>query len=199
MASVANIDLFVEDEAHEAFIGALVRRLRREAQVQAEVHVRWATGGHGHVLSQLGLFQKAIEKFPGMFSLPHILVVATDANCQRYAKRKREIMAILTPSFAPRTVIACPDPHVERWYIADPPSFKEVVGVAPRSHRRTCQRDLYKHILVEAIRKAGHVPTLGGIEFAQDLVEHMDLARAGRAEQSLDKFVSDLRQRVRSL
>lgn len=60
-------------------------------------------------------------------------------------------------------------------------------------------RDYYKDALAKVVRKAGHPATLGGIEFAQELVERMDLYRAGRNERSLKAFVDDLRGRLRTL
>lgn len=95
--------------------------------------------------------------------------------------------------------MACPDPHVERWYLADPESFKEVVGHQPTIGKKKCVRDYYKNALANAVRKAGHPATLGGIEFAQELVERMDLYRAGKNERSLKAFVDDLRGRLRTL
>jgi hypothetical protein len=95
--------------------------------------------------------------------------------------------------------VACPDPHIERWYLADPESFKDVVGHRPTIARKKCARDYYKDALAKVVRKAGYPATLGGIEFAQELVERMDLYRAGRNERSLKAFVDDLRGRLRTL
>ena len=37
----------------------------------------------------------------------------------------------MEPDFYGLLVAACPDPHIERWFLADPPSFHEVVGHWP--------------------------------------------------------------------
>ena len=51
--------------------------------------------------------------------------------------------------------------------------------------------------LTEAIRKGNQPATLGGIEFAAELVDAMNLYRAGRSDSSLRAFVDDLRRRLR--
>jgi hypothetical protein len=48
--------------------------------------------------------------------------------------------------------------------------------------------------LAEAVRKGGNPATLGGIEFASDLVESIDLFRAGKNEPSLRHFIDDIRK-----
>ena len=44
---------------------------------------------------------------------------------------------------------------------------------------------------------AGVVPSLGGIEFADDILAAMDLERAAKADPSLRRFLDDLRQALR--
>ena len=55
-----------------------------------------------------------------------------------------------------------------------------------------CDRDRYKQLLIEAIRGTGHLPTLGGIEYAKDILIHMDIHRAARADKSFQRFVEEL-------
>ena len=50
---------------------------------------------------------------------------------------------------------------------------------------------------MKAVREAGHPPTLGGLEFAQELVGAMDLYRASKNDHSLGAFVNDLRGKLR--
>jgi hypothetical protein len=190
------LDLFVEDRAHEMFVGAMIHRLAADCGKEVMLQVRSARGGHGRVLSELGLYQQSAEK--GLLAVPDALVVAIDANCQELHAARKRIREELTNGFRNMTAIACPDPHVERWYVADPSSFKQVVGAAPKCTKKKCQRNYYKNILVRAVAAAGHVPTLGGIEFAEDLVKAMDLDRAAGAERSLKAFLEDMRSRLRS-
>jgi len=197
MARAMIVDLFVEDQAHEQFVSAVVRRLAKDNNVPVEMHARCARGGHGRVISELGLYQRGTEQGLGLLARPDILVVAIDANCKRLPAARREILGSLQESFKPLTAIACPDPHVERWYVADPASFKTVVGVAPRCARRKCERRYYKKMLSEAVTQAGHVSTLGGIEFAAELVEAMDLDRAAQSDRSLKDFLDDIKPRLK--
>ena len=48
-----------------------------------------------------------------------------------------------------------------------------------------------------AIAQGGHPATLGGVEFAPELVEAMDLYRAGRNDSSLKAFIDDFRAKLR--
>lgn len=188
------MDLLAEDAAHEKFLRPLIRRLARDAEVNVDVRVRAARGGHPRVIQEFGLHQRAIAR--GVTGRPDLLVVAIDSNCVAYARARRKIERGILQEFRGVTVIACPDPHVERWYLADPASFAEVVGRQPRLGKRKCDRDRYKRILTEAVTAAGHPVLLGGIEFAEDLVESMDLYRAGKNEKSLKRFIDDLRARL---
>ncbi|MCX5682481.1 MAG: hypothetical protein NT049_02195 [Planctomycetota bacterium] len=186
----------MEDQAHELFIGAMVHRLAADCGKEIVVRVRSARGGHGRVLSELSLYQQSVEK--GLLPVPDTLVVAIDANCQGLNAARKQIRDWLTTRFRDLTAIACPDPHVERWYVADPASFKQIVGAAPRCAKKKCQRNYYKNILARTVVEAGQVPTLGGIEFAGDLVKAMDLDRASDAERSLKAFLDDMRLRLKN-
>ncbi len=195
MSSRLLVDLFVEDRAHEALLGPLVRRIAREEAVDLEIRVRSARGGHARALQEFSVYQRLVHQ--GATESPDLLVVAIDGNCTTYAGRKKEIQGATQPAFRDRLIVACPDPHVERWFLADPDSFHQVVGHRPAVGRKKCVRDHYKQLLAKTIRAAGHPPTLGGIEFATELVAAMDLYRGGKADRSLKAFVDDLRGRLR--
>ena len=198
MSRPLTIDLFVEDRAHEAFIGALVRRVVQEEEIKARVRVRSARGGHGHALYELRTYLRMVEK--GVLENPPELVVAAiDGNCSTPVKKKAEIEDAAQGRVGEWLVAACPDPHIERWFLADPDSFHEIVGHRPRVGRKKCERNHYKRLLSDSIRRGGHPSTLGGIEFAVELVDGMDLFRAGKADSSLRGFVDDLRAKLRGL
>jgi len=55
-----------------------------------------------------------------------------------------------------RSLVACPDLHVERWY-ADPQSFETVVGSLPDVSGRKCARDHYERVLADAIAQGGQL------------------------------------------
>jgi hypothetical protein len=199
MSSPLSADLFVEDRAHEAFVRALLERLAREARRGITIRVRSARGGHGRVLSELGLYRKAVERRIGGMTVPDLLVVAIDANCQRLGPARKAIARALAGASSQAAVIACPDPHVERWYLADPDSLVQVVGSRPRVPRGKCDRDYYKQLLARSVEGGGSVSTLGGIEYAVEIVAAMDLYRARRRERSLRLFLDEVEAALRCL
>jgi hypothetical protein len=193
----ARIDLFVEDRGHEEFVKAVIARIAAEEVIPISVHVRTARGGHGRVLSELQLYQKMAVK--GLVPAADLMLVAIDANCKRFHQARKEIHEALIDPLEKKWVIACPDPHVERWYMADPDSFELVVGARPKLVRRKCKRDYYKTVLSKTIREAGHIPMLGGIEFARELVDKMDLYRAGKNDNALNSFIAEARSAFREI
>ena len=191
------IDLFVEDSAHAEFLKPMLNRVADEEGVEVRTRVISARGGHGRAIKEFEYYQHTkdkLEREPG-----DLVVVAIDGNCSTFAKVREEILKSTTPALIDQLVVACPDPHVERWYLADPKSFEVVVGYRPRITPDKCERDHYKHLLSEAIRKAGHPAPLGGIEFAPELVEEMDLYKAGKSNSSLKAFLDDLRAKLKTV
>lgn len=191
------VDLFVEDRAHEEFIKPMINRLAREEHTAVSIQVRSARGGHGRATEELSLYQRTVKV--GGVTAPDVLVVAIDGNCNRPTVAKSGLEKQIDEQFKDRTVIACPDPHIERWYLADPDSFATIVGSRPKLGRKKCERGRYKAILSQAVADAGHPATLGGIEFARELVQAMDLFRAGKTERTLKDFVQDVRNVLRRL
>jgi len=59
--------------------------------------------------------------------------------------------------------------------------------------------DEWKWELEAALERAGEIVTAGGAEFAEDIVEVMDLYRAGRVERSLRSFADELRAALKLL
>ncbi len=198
MSSPLSVDIFVEDRAHEAFLVAMLGRIATEEKVEVLPRVRSGRGGHGRALRELKLYQDLVAKGTAGTTHPDLLIAGIDGNCSTFAKAKRDIQGATRAPFSHRLVVASPDPHVERWYVADPDSFQTVVGRRPSVGRKKCARDHYKRLLAKAVQQAGHPPTLGGIEFATELVASMDLYRAGRSDRSLKAFVDDLRGKLRS-
>jgi hypothetical protein len=191
MSETLLVDLFGEDRGHEALLVPLVERIARELGRDIHVRVRSAHGGRGKEIAEFERYQRAMGAGLGG-DPPGILVVAIDANCKASAERRDEIIGAVDIEFRDRLVPACPDPHIERWYLADVQAFHEVVGVTPSVPRGKCERGFYKRILADAVREAGHPPMLGGIEFAGDLARAMHLFRAGRADSSLKHFLDRL-------
>lgn len=195
MSDALTLDIFAEDRAHEAFLKPLIVRLARELGRDVTVRVRSARGGHGKAIAELRTYQHSIVQGIGG-GVPDILVAAIDANCAAFASKRNEIDGALLPEFEHTCVRACPDPHIERWYLADLQSFHEIVGMTPKVPASKCGRDFYKEILSRAVIDAGHPATLGGVEFAAELAEAMDLYRAGECESSLKHFVDELQGKL---
>jgi len=128
--------------------------------------------------------------------------VATDANCQGYGRRRREVEqeAVRFEQAHPdRLIVAIPDPHVERWMLVDSRAFKAVLGRGCDAPDSKCERQRYKQALLQAMQAAGIVPPLGGMEYAGDIVQHLDLERIGSLDESLGQTVAALRNRLKNL
>ncbi len=197
MAEPSNIDLFSEDDGHAALLRHLLLRIASEEKKEVRLQFRWSQGGHGRAIAEFENYQRFIEK--AVLSLPALIVVAIDANCASYYQARKEIEGKVSAKFKDRTLIACPEPHIERWYMADPPSFHGVVGSEPKLEKAKCDRSRYKDILSRAVRDGGNPPLLGGIEFAEEIVAAMDFFRAGKAERSLKDFLDQARARLKAL
>lgn len=182
--------LFVEDYAHKAFLDALLQRMAAEYGVDIRMDWRNARRGHGAVVNELKQFLRDLKR--EQERLPDLLVVATDANCKGLVERLRQITEVTGKVDVP-TVCAVPDPHIERWLLVDSTAFKSVFGRGCDAPDRKCERARYKKMLIDAIRASGVTPSLGGIEFADDIVAAMDLTRAAAADASLSRLIEDLR------
>lgn len=191
------VEFFVEDDAHRQLLVPLVERVAREEDLALRCLVRNARGGHAGAMGSFKRYQLLREKGVGGTAVPAILVVAIDGNCSSFTETSRNIRHATRDPFVHMLVTACPDPHIERWYLADPQSFQAVVGTRPRVGPSKCVRGHYKQMLATAIAGAGHPPTLGGVEFARELVDAMDLFRAGKTDSSLKAFVGELRKGLR--
>ena len=189
------IVLFVEDFAHRQIIGPLVERIAGEQAIAVRLDWRSAVRGHGQVSRELGAYLRDVDRQGEPW--PHLIVVATDANCKGLNERAKEIGRRIGQAPAP-VVLAVPDPHVERWLLLDGAAFKAVFGQGCDAPDRKCDRDRYKRRLIKAIRGTGVTPSLGGIEYAEDIVRKMDVERAKQADKSFARFVDDLRTTFRS-
>ena len=185
------IALFGEDFAHERVIGALVRRLAEVHGIEVRLNWRSAVRGHGGWCRSSTAICATWRDREGR---PDLIIVATDANCSGLNERTREIGR---PDAPASLILAIPDPHIERWLLLDGAAFRSVFGRGCDAPDLKCSRDLYKQRLIEAIHATGVTPSLGGIEFAEDIVQQMDIERAMRADRSLERFVNDLRAEFR--
>jgi hypothetical protein len=139
------VDVFAEDKAHEEFLRAMLQRLVSEEGGDLSMRMISSRGGHGRALDEFKMYQRAISRSLG--EVPDLVVVAIDANCQRWNQARTAIEQLIDSRYLPSAVIACPDPHIERWYLADPPSFHQVVGASLPEERIKCERERYKAVL----------------------------------------------------
>ncbi len=187
---MADIVLFGEDSAHEVIVGALVSRLSGVPVSQ----LAWqsATGGHGRVVGEFVAYARDVDE--GRMPWPDVVVVATDANCKGFAERAK---AFSPGESSLPLVLAIPDPHVERWLLLDSGAFRAVLGRGCDAPDRKCDRGRYKRLLADAVLAAKQDTALDGIEFAEEIVQGMDMGSAARADRSFGRFVSDMRSALR--
>lgn len=106
---------------------------------------------------------------------------------------QQRIMRAVNSAVFPTAVVGCPDPHVERWCFADPSAFRNVVGVTSPRDPGKCERGLYKRMLADALEKGGQMVLGDTMEIAPDLVNAMDLYRAGQNSPSLAHLIGSIR------
>jgi len=189
------VDLFCEDAAHEEWARALLTRLAGEQEVEVSIQGASARFGVGRLKRELHAYGRHMEKESG---LPDLLVVIIDANAVGVAARRAEITDAIDLDAFPVVAVGIPDPCVEHWLLADPTSFSERFGEQPELPE-TSDCDQWKAALVKALERAGEIVTGGGGEFAEEIVEVMDLYRAGKASRSLKQFIDDLRAVLKRL
>ena len=181
--------VFGEDVGHEIVLVGLLRRLAQEAGVELTVRVRSASGGHGKMLAELNRFLRLLSQ--AKERNPDLVVVGRDANCQGYGECRKSLESEAVEKPCP-IVYALPDPHIERWLLADGAAFRKVVGKGCTAPKENCDRDRYKKLLNQAVRDAGLQPLQGGLEYAEEIVREMDLS-AGARDRSLQHFLTDAR------
>jgi len=174
------------------FLQALLHRLKNTYDVTIEARFANARGGHGKVLTKLKSYINDLKNDEE--HLPDLLIVAIDGNCKGFLGCKQEIDNVVK-GFAGEAIYAIPDPHIERWLLLDSAAFKKVLGKGCSAPAQKCERDLYKRLLLTAVRNAGINPPLGGIEYTEDLVNAMDLEHLELTGDSLSKFLKELRHK----
>jgi hypothetical protein len=189
-----DVALFVEDYAHRQVIGALVNRVAHNCGIQIRLDWRNARHGYGAVVQELSVYLRDFKRQAG--PLPDLIIVGTDANCKGLNERIGEIQEQEAPV---PIILAVPDPHIERWLLLDGAAFRAVFGRGCDAPDMKCSRNRYKQLLIEAIYAAGVTPSLGGIEFAEDIIQHMDLDRAAQSDRSFQRFFEELRDALRRL
>lgn len=192
--------LFAEDAAHRAFLEPMLSRVATEERVPMRIDVVSAQGGHARAMGEFKIWHTTRTRRPSVVTEADAVVVAIDGNCASFSETRDRIRRATPGHLLDRLVAACPDPHIERWFLADPDSFAGVAGAVPEVGPEKCARDHYKRILVRAVESGGLSVTPGsGSEFARHLVSNMDLYRAGKNCRSLGAFIGDTRALLRRM
>lgn len=199
MSNRVMVDLFVEDRAHEEFLKPLLARVAEEEGFETSLQFRSAQGGVARAMQEFRAYQRLLGRGLPSGRHPDLLIVAMDGNCSTFNAKRSAIQQETKENVRHMLVSACPNPHIERWFLVDPGSFHNVVGYRPDVASEKCERGYYKRLLSNAVKEGGHIPTLGGIEFARDIVEKMDLYRASKNDASFKAFLDDLRDGLKSL
>lgn len=188
--------LFVEDAAQEVFLKKLVERLACNAGLILDIRVRNAQGGSGHTLKEVERFEVRWKRQKEI--LPDVIIVAVDANCKGYSERRRQVDDH-AGDLKDLVVHAIPDPHIERWLLLDGKAFKDVLGRGCQAPDEKCEKNRYKYLLSEAVKDAGAEPLLGGIEYAEDLAERLDVQRVCRQDDSFKNFIKEYHAIIKRL
>lgn len=194
MVDRPHVHLFCEDSGHEQFARSLLKRLADERGMRPSINPVSARGGHGQAITEFKAWQRGINH-----EIPDLLLLLIDANCKGWTQVRRDLEQAVDPAVFPRCAIGCPDPHIERWCLADPQAVQEVLGLAPPPDPGKCERHLYKQLLRQTIRKAGQPILTSEMEYAPDLVAAMNFFHAGKNQPSLKHFVDEIRTALQQL
>ncbi|RMH17096.1 MAG: DUF4276 family protein [Acidobacteria bacterium] len=198
MADPTLVDLYCEDRGHEQLARPLLQRLARQEGLSVAIRTQNSSGGHGRALSQFKLWQLAARGLD-LADRPAMLVLMIDRNCSPWRRAWRELRKSVDATLFPHHVVGCPEPHVERWCLADGEAFRKVVGIDPPADPGKCDRGLYKRLLRGAILAAGHTILIDEMEFAPEIVGAMDFYRAGKAQPSFGHFIDNLQGALRRI
>ena len=190
------IALAVEDRAHETVIRALLARIfSDEAENLHDWEVVVLSNRGGRSLERAYDYAKKCTR-PGQAC--DLLVIASDANCSTFVKKRKQIEGHLE-EYAGRFALALPDPHIEHWLLLDPKALQKGVGI-PKGialPQYKCDKNYYKTELNRLLMSNEIVPQFpGGIEFAPDIIKHLDMALACK-DTSFNEFYTTVRDFLR--
>ena len=186
--------LFLEDVGHERFVGSLVKRLADEANISVEIDVRNATGGASRLDQE---FDRFLRDYAFATASPDLIVLIRDTDCNGVNTIKSRYMNLIqNANYRGNVVVGAPEPHIECWYLADPPALQRVLRSpeqAPVPDSK-CGTGRFKQLLAKTVTDAGVKPLLGGIEYAERVVSELDVYKASSNVPSFDIFIKDIKQ-----
>ena len=187
-----NINLFVEDVAHEDFLTALIQRLAGDYNVIVSIKASSVRGGRGKVIEELKQYLRDLQNYKD--DLPDLIIVGTDSNCKGLSEQETEINQV-TSSLGDFVISMIPEPHIERWLLLDSEAFKIVFGKGCPVPDQKCERGRYKNMLLNAIYQATMTPPIDGIERVEEFVYAMNFQRVERSDRSIRRFLTALQRR----
>jgi len=81
--------------------------------------------------------------------------------------------------------------------LLDSHAFKQSFGKGCQAPDCKCKKDRYKKLLADAIRETGTQAISGGMEFADDIVNAMDIDEMLKRKETLALFIQDLQEKFR--
>jgi len=185
------VHIFFEDRCQERFITEIVKRIGKDIGLSIEIRsISVSKPGHGKgetykdIKNQFLLIRKG-----NIFLKPDVMVISVDTNCEGYSETYKNAMENIDKQVVNHIIIACPYPHIEKWYLLDLECFNRIVGVTPIVPKEKCEKDFYKNVLKKAIRDGGYPYGVNPEDFAEDIAQAMDLYNAGKKDNSFKLFI----------
>jgi hypothetical protein len=102
------------------------------------------------------LFLRELEN--NQTNIPDILIIAIDANCKGFNEKQNEINDIIPSALKSFSILAVPDPHIEKWLMIDQKAFKNAIGHSFDLPAEKCEKNRYKNLLIEELQKENFSP-----------------------------------------
>ena len=186
--------LFLEDNAQEVFIRALVERLiMDEGKNLNDYEFRLLNSRGGGSIRAYKNFLRQGKKRNHLIAAD-VLIVGSDGNCNGFLKRKQQLLDASKNIPYPEVITAVPDPHIERWYMLDAEALANAAGVPVQvvSPRVKCDKNHYKTLLKKTFTDQNVFPPLGGAEYGSLIATSMDIYKAETIDHSLHDFVDQI-------
>jgi len=199
-ARKVRIIYFLEDAAHNQFVPPLVERIARELGIsvgRVEIEPSYYRGSQ--VIRAFRQFLRDAQQ-----SLrADLVVLCVDGNCKGPEEKRREFeREVQRHRISVPVIYAIPNPHIERWYLADPTAIRTVISSSLISFHvppYKCERDFYKRILeIEVFEKVEIDVYQGGTEYGPDIANEIDFVRIMTITPCLNKFIDDIRQALKT-
>jgi hypothetical protein len=174
MASAKTVDLFGEDEGHEAVIKSILYK----------IHPTWKL--KCVTINRRNQILKALIRQ----SEADILILAKDSNAEGVVKRRNQLSDLVHESKKNRLVLCTPDPYIEKWLLLDSAAFKRVFGKGFDAPKASETHGYYKDFLRRSIVNAGHT-TKTGLDRAADIIHAMDFDTI--QDDSFQSFITELK------